>query len=56
MITLWCVVLAFLGLSVACIAWFILRFAVGGPWGFLAFWFVALATFRGIVQMAVAYT
>lgn len=49
---IWSVVLAFLGLNAALVAWFILRFWIG-PWAaLLAFNAVLIATVYHILQIA----
>ena len=50
-ILVWVVVLAFLGLNTALVAWVVLRVAVGGFWAALGFQAVLLTTIWGILSL-----
>ena len=50
-ILVWCVVLAFLGLNMATVAWLVLRLTVGGMWAMIGFQAVLLTTVFGIIQL-----
>ena len=47
----WAVVLAFLGLNTALVAWVVLRFTVGGFWAMVGFQAVLLTTICGILSL-----
>lgn len=47
----WCVVLAFLGLNTALVAWVVLRFTAGGLWAMLGFHTILLTTVWGILSL-----
>ena len=47
----WAVVLAFLGLNTALVAWLVLRLTVGGLWAAVGFQAILLATICGILQL-----
>ena len=50
-ILVWTVVLAFLGLNIALVAWLVLRLTVGGFWATLGFQAVLVTTIWGILQL-----
>ena len=47
----WCVVLAFLGLNLAIVAWLILRLTIGGIAATLGFHAILATTIFGIIQL-----
>lgn len=48
---IWCVVLGFLGLNMALVAWFVLRFTVGAFWALVGFNAVLVGTCLSIVEL-----
>lgn len=47
----WCVILAFLGLNTALVAWVVLRLTAGGFWAMIGFQAVLVTTIWGIVSL-----
>jgi len=48
---IWCIVLAFLGLNTALVAWFLLRLSAGPIYALVAFNAMLFATCWGIIQL-----
>lgn len=47
----WCLVLAYLGLNTALVAWLILRLTAGGLWATVGFHTILVTTLWGILSL-----